>query len=72
MVIRAGMASVAKLFVAQMQDWLELGAESRMNHPGTVDGKNWRWRLTEDQLTPELADRIGTMTKLYGRNHTIS
>jgi len=67
-VIRAGMASVAKLFVVQMQDWLELGEACRMNHPGTVNGKNWRWRLTEDQLTPELAEKIGTMTKLYGRS----
>ena len=66
-VIRAGMASVAKLFVAQMQDWLGLGAEARMNHPGTVDGKNWRWRLTEEQLSDGLAANIREMTVLYGR-----
>ena len=67
-VIRGGMASVADLFIAQMQDWLELGAEARMNHPGLVDGKNWRWRMLPEQLTDKLADRIAEMTKLYGRS----
>ena len=33
-IIRGGMSSVAKLFVAQMQDWLDLGAGHRMNIPG--------------------------------------
>ena len=66
-VIRAGMGSVAKMFVAQMQDWLELGEGARMNHPGTTDGKNWRWRLAPGQLTEKLAREIGEMTKLYGR-----
>ena len=66
-VIRAGMASVSKLFIAQIQDWLELGAEARMNHPGFVDGKNWRWRLLEGQLTEELAEEIRDLTALYGR-----
>ena len=65
--IRGGMASVAGLFVAQMQDYLELGAEARTNTPGT-SGNNWRWRMTAGQATPELASRIATMTKLYGRN----
>lgn len=66
-VIRGGMASVADLFVAQMQDWLELGAEARMNQPGLVGGINWRWRALPGQLTNELAARIADMTSLYGR-----
>ena len=66
-VIRAGMGSVAELFVAQMQDWLELGEGARMNHPGTTDGKNWRWRLAKGQLTETLAKEICEMTRLYGR-----
>lgn len=64
--IRGGMSSVAELFVAQMQDYLGLGAEARMNTPGTLGG-NWQWRLTPGQLTGELAQRIAVMTKLYGR-----
>lgn len=64
--IRGGMASVAELFVAQMQDYLELGADARTNTPGTL-GNNWRWRMTDGQATPELAARIATVTRLYGR-----
>ena len=65
-VVRQGMSSVAMLFVAQMQDYLELGAEARTNTPGTV-GDNWSWRLVPGQLTHELAARIANVTRLYGR-----
>ncbi|MBR3317827.1 MAG: 4-alpha-glucanotransferase [Atopobiaceae bacterium] len=64
--VRQGMSSVATLFFAQMQDYLELGAGSRINTPGTTDG-NWRWRLREGQLTRELSQRIACVTRLYGR-----
>ena len=65
-VIRGGMSSVAELFVAQMQDYLGLGAGHRMNIPGTQSG-NWQWRLLPGELTPELAEKIRRMTVLYGR-----
>lgn len=65
-VIRGGMGSVAKLFVAQMQDYLELGRWHRMNTPGTSAG-NWEWRLLEGEADTALARRIHDMTKLYGR-----
>lgn len=64
--IRGGMSSVADLFVTQMQDYLGLGAESRMNTPGKAGG-NWAWRVQKEQLTEELAEKIVAMTKLYGR-----
>ena len=60
------MSSVADLFVAQLQDYLEMGAEARMNTPGKPEG-NWCWRVEEDALTEELAERIHTMTMRYGR-----
>ena len=65
-VIRGGMGSVAKLFVAQMQDYLELGAGHRMNVPGTLGG-NWTWRMLAGEAGEALAARIAGMTKLYGR-----
>lgn len=65
--ITCGMASVSDLFVAQMQDYLELGAEARMNKPSTLNDRNWTWRALGSQITPELAERIGKLTKLYGR-----
>ena len=65
-IIRGGMSTVCRLFVAQLQDWLELGAEARMNAPGELSPKNWSWRLTE---LPDkaLAKEIYTMTKRYAR-----
>ena len=65
-IIRGGMSSVASLFIAQMQDYLELGGDSRMNTPGTLGG-NWQWRLTPAQISSTLAAEIAGMTKLYGR-----
>ena len=65
-ILRAGMASIADTFIAQMQDWLELGAEGRMNEPGTC-GTNWTWRVDAAALTPALAKKITRMTKLYER-----
>ena len=66
-ILRAGMASVADTFIAQMQDYLGLGAQSRMNEPGTVSQKNWSWRLKKTDLTPELAQKIRRLTSLYER-----
>ena len=64
--LRAGMSSVSRIFVAQMQDWLELGGEARMNAPGELSSKNWSWRLTA-LPGPELAAEILEMTQRYAR-----
>ena len=66
-ILRAGMASVADTFIAQMQDYLGLGAQSRMNEPGTVSQKNWSWRLKKTDLTPELAQKIQRLASMYER-----
>ena len=66
-IIRGGMTSVANLFIAQIQDYLGLGAESRMNTPGVASG-NWQWRLKKNQLTKKLAARIGHLTWMSGRD----
>ncbi len=42
--IELAMASPARLALFPLQDVLGLGAEARMNRPGTADG-NWTWRL---------------------------
>ena len=65
-VIRGGMGSVAKLFVAQMQDYLELGKHNRMNTPGVASG-NWEWRMLPGEDSAKLAEKIAEMTRLYGR-----
>ena len=64
--IRGCMASVSDLSVVQMQDYLELGSEGRMNSPGTL-GTNWTWRAEEGFASDELAAHIRKLTELYGR-----
>ena len=66
-VIRTAMASVSDVCVVPMQDYLDLGAEGRMNFPGTRTSDNWTWRAKRGYLDGDLAQRIRKMTKLYGR-----
>ncbi len=65
-VLRAGQAAVADLFVAQMQDYLALGAEGRINIPGLPRG-NWGWRMTPGAATEELAAEIRALTHTFAR-----
>lgn len=65
--IRGAWSSVGNMALAQMQDFLDLDSEARMNIPSTIGGNNWRWRVNKEQLTDELAEKINQMTKLYGR-----
>lgn len=66
-ILDAGMQSKAGLFIAQMQDYLRLGAAARMNEPGVMNERNWRWRLVPGQLTAPLATRIADLTSRAGR-----
>ena len=65
--IRGCMASNSRLCVIQMQDYLELGAEARINHPGTLSDKNWTWRAAPGFLSTELCKHILEITKRFGR-----
>lgn len=65
-VLRCGMASVAELFIAQLQDYLGLGSDSRINIPGVAKG-NWAWRLKSGLTTDALAKEIFTMTRTFAR-----
>lgn len=65
--IRGAMGSVSKLCIIQMQDYLEIGAEGRMNHPGTLTTANWTWRANPGFADEELAKKIRTMTERYDR-----
>ena len=68
-VIRTAMSSVSDLCVILMQDFLDLGAEARMNFPGTMTDANWTWRAEKGMLTNALAEKITKMTRLYDRAH---
>lgn len=64
--IRLAQASVAKLCIIPIQDYLCLGSEARINTPSTL-GNNWKWRMKEREISKKLLKRIFEMTRLYGR-----
>ena len=66
-VIRTAQSSVSDLCVVLMQDYLDLGADARMNFPGTSSDANWTWRTEAGRFTDSLAKKIRHMTGLYGR-----
>jgi 4-alpha-glucanotransferase len=55
-------SSLAALAMVPLQDVLNLGNEARMNLPGRADG-NWRWRCTEELLTPSALGWLHDLTK---------
>jgi 4-alpha-glucanotransferase len=64
--IRGGMTTAADLFIAQMQDYLELPTGCRMNLPGAVGG-NWEWRMLPGENSAGLARRIAYLTRVCQR-----
>ena len=65
--IRKVEESVAQMAIIPMQDILSLASPARMNKPGTTKG-NWIWRMEPNQLLPELGDKLGAITRLFGRS----
>ena len=64
--IRLAWSSVSDTAIAQMQDFLELGSDARMNIPSTLGG-NWQWRARQGVFTDELAEKILALTQMYNR-----
>lgn len=64
--VRAALASVARLAVIPLQDLLELDGTHRMNVPG-VAADNWRWRFHWDQVRDDQPRRMREWIELYGR-----
>ena len=64
--IRSLMACSANTVIFQMQDFIGLGNEARINEPSTL-GANWRWRIHADCINDWLAGLILNSTKLYYR-----
>jgi 4-alpha-glucanotransferase len=60
-------ASRAMVAIAPLQDLLRLDSSARMNIPGTTDA-NWRWRVTEGQITDErIPAQLIDLNRRYGR-----
>ncbi len=65
--IKIGMETKAKLFIAPVQDILNLDDEARLNKPGTTIN-NWSWRLSENNSTlKESLMKFGDLARQSGR-----
>lgn len=64
--IRMAQASVSKICIVPMQDYLCLGSEARINTPSTL-GDNFKWRMEKGRLTAAMMKEIGDMAEVYGR-----
>jgi 4-alpha-glucanotransferase len=64
--IRLAFSSVARHVITPLQDLIGLGSEARINRPGTT-GDNWRWRLSKNWPSVEVASRLRLYTETYGR-----
>lgn len=67
-IIRGVWASNAEIAIAQMQDFLGIGNEGRMNLPSSFGG-NWSWRMKKGSITKELTEKISALTYRYGRKN---
>jgi 4-alpha-glucanotransferase len=59
--MRLAWSSSAALAIAPLQDLLNLGSSARMNIPGQASD-NWRWRITDDALSPDAFDWLRDLT----------
>jgi 4-alpha-glucanotransferase len=66
--LRSAWSSVAALAIAPLQDLLNLGAQARMNLPGSTDA-HWRWRCTEEMLHGAIFPRLRDLTATSKRLH---
>lgn len=66
-IIRLGYVSKANLVVVQMQDFLGIGREGRINEPSTISTANWSYRIPADYDSEGLAESIKALTEKTGR-----
>lgn len=64
--INAALASIAKLAIIPLQDYLGLDESSRINTPSTV-GNNWNYRLEFSLLTDDIINKVKELTVKYYR-----
>ena len=64
--LRNVLAAENELVIIPAQDLLGLGSEARMNRPGTVENRNWKWKL-DKPLTVAQARTLAKWTAAAGR-----
>ena len=66
-VIAGAWATSSRLAIAPLQDVLGLGADARMNTPGTTGSHNWSWRVRIDAFNPYVSGKLKELTRTYRR-----
>ncbi len=66
-VIAGAWAAPSRLAIAPIQDILGLGADARMNTPGTQGDHNWSWRVREEAFNPYVSNKLREITHTYRR-----
>lgn len=64
--MRSAWPSAAELSIAPLQDVLDLGAEARMNIPGSARG-NWQWSWAENASSDQAFRSLAELTTKSGR-----
>lgn len=64
--IRATLASCAKIAIIPMQDLLDLDSWARMNNPGGANN-NWVWKLRQKDLDKKMVKKARKLVLLFNR-----
>lgn len=59
--------SPCALSIAPLQDVLGLGADARVNFPGTAGPENWSWRVRADAFNRDVSGKLRSITETYRR-----
>lgn len=66
-VLELNLASLSEVAIQNMPDLLDQGAEGRINDPSKSSG-NWRYRITEEDLSKSLSRSLRRENDFYGRS----
>ncbi|MDY6367091.1 MAG: 4-alpha-glucanotransferase, partial [Clostridia bacterium] len=65
--VELGFKCKADTFVLPMQDVLGLGRKYRINEPGTVKNENWSVRLSKQDFSDSVSEKLKELNEKYNR-----
>ena len=65
--IEYSLQSRAMTVIVPIQDILGLGSDARMNTPGTINDKNWSWRMNGSELKNAMMEKMKNITEKANR-----
>lgn len=64
--IELALGSRSRIAIVPLQDIFGLGADARMNTPGTASD-NWEWRFTSERMNASISKKLAEITTRTGR-----